>query len=203
MANKVSKSLFSIVLPMIVLLFSTSLLYSSTAGGRVFTTESERRWRIQTQQPLVSDWQLQDQQGRTFRLSDINKHGVLVNFIFTRCPTICLSTGSQYGAIQQQIKTLKTPITLLSISIDPDYDSPKRLSQYQSRYTDSPQQWIVARPKNQQILNDIKKEVGIKVIPDGLGGFSHSTSFQWIEQQRLKLVVDQQATDPLSLLNLL
>ena len=176
--------------PVLALVFVLSLLFLRTAGGQVFTTESQRRWIIQTQQPDISNWQLQDQYGRYFSLSDLGNQSLLIDFIFTRCATICRAAGSRYAQIQQQIRDWEQPPLLMSISIDPDYDTPVNLLAYQQRYTKQESGWIVARPVDVETLEIIKQETGITVIPDGAGGFAHTDSFHRAQHGQLLTVLD-------------
>ena len=54
---------------------------------------------------------------------------VFVQFIFTTCPTICPISSASFAALQEQPE-LPAGARLVSISIDPEHDTPARLRSY-------------------------------------------------------------------------
>ncbi|MEY6434072.1 SCO family protein [Thioalkalicoccus limnaeus] len=169
----------------------TALLWQRTAGFSAFTYETWRQVEVAREAVPVSDWRLQDAQGDFVRLSDWSDQTLLVGFIFTRCPTVCVALGSRYQQLQRTLQVgTSTDVHLLSVSIDPDWDTPPRLDAYQRRYDGLQASWTVARPADAQVLDDIIRETGLRVIPDGLGGFAHSESLHWIRDGRLLRISD-------------
>jgi protein SCO1/2 len=139
----------------------------------------------------VSDWRLQDAQGDFVRLSDWRDDTLLVGFIYTRCPSVCVALGSRYQQLQRTLQANpSTDVHLLSISIDPARDTPAHLAEYRRRHAGQPASWTVARPTDAQVLDDMIRETGLRVIPDGRGGFSHSESLHWIRDGRLLRISD-------------
>ena len=103
------------------------------------------------------DLPMTNQDGKTIRLSDFKGKGVLVTFIYTRCPmpTFCPRLSSQFAKIQNDLK--KTPddyrkTHLLTISFDPKYDTPAVLRKYGLAYLDDDPSgfahWDFAVPKS-------------------------------------------------------
>jgi protein SCO1 len=82
----------------------------------------------------VPDETLIDQDGRAFRVSSLQGSAVLLTFIYTRCPLpdFCPRMDAHFGAVQQAIKDgrLRGPIRLLSVSFDPDADTPAALREH-------------------------------------------------------------------------
>jgi len=107
--------------------------------------------RVHEVDPLVvgdkmTDYTFTNTLGRTIRLSDFKGQALAFTFIFTRCPfpTYCPRLSSSMESVQQQLKTMANGPTnwhLLSITIDPDYDTQKRLQEYATRYHADPQRW--------------------------------------------------------------
>lgn len=169
----------------------TALLWQRTAGFSAFTYETWRRVEVAREAAPVSDWLLQDAQGDFVRLSDWRDQTLLVGFIFTRCPSVCVALGTRYRQLQRLLEAnTSSDLHLLSISIDPDWDTPARLAEYRRRHDGLQDSWTVARPADAQVLDDLVRETGLRVIPDGLGGFSHSESLHWIRDGRLLLITD-------------
>jgi len=84
--------------------------------------------------------------GRVVRLSDFQGQALAFTFIFTRCPfpTFCPRLSSNFSEAQNQLKALPNGPTnwhLLSITIDPEYDTPARLKGYANQYHADPARW--------------------------------------------------------------
>lgn len=55
---------------------------------------------------------------------------VLLNFIFTSCATICPVMSATFGQTQEDLAAIDDSYLMVSISIDPEYDTPSRLREY-------------------------------------------------------------------------
>ncbi|MBQ0751811.1 MAG: SCO family protein [Roseovarius sp.] len=55
---------------------------------------------------------------------------VLLNFIFTSCATICPVMSATFGQTQEDLVAIDENYRMVSISIDPEYDTPARLREY-------------------------------------------------------------------------
>lgn len=74
--------------------------------------------------------------GKPVRLSAELDSGspVLVNFIFTTCTAICPLTSAVFARVQDTLAASGKPFRLISISIDPEQDTPARLREFAGRY---------------------------------------------------------------------
>ena len=59
---------------------------------------------------------------------------VLMNFIFTSCTTICPVMSHVFTDVQQKLGADSAKLHMVSISIDPEHDTPARLKEYAARY---------------------------------------------------------------------
>lgn len=59
---------------------------------------------------------------------------VMLNFIFTTCTTICPVTSATFSTVQEKLGTGHGKVRLVSVSIDPEHDSPSRLNAYAKRF---------------------------------------------------------------------
>ncbi|MAG32892.1 MAG: hypothetical protein CL908_18600 [Deltaproteobacteria bacterium] len=55
---------------------------------------------------------------------------VMLNFIFTSCTTICPVMTSTFREVERQLGPERERVQMVSISIDPEHDSPARLAEY-------------------------------------------------------------------------
>lgn len=87
----------------------------------------------------VPDFTLVNQFGKTIHLDQFRGKPLLLTFIYTRCPVpdFCLLMSNNFSAVLKELQ--KNPAVfakaqLLSISIDPNYDTPIVLQSYGKRY---------------------------------------------------------------------
>lgn len=87
--------------------------------------------------PKVPDVEVVTHEGKTVRFySDLVKgKAVAVNFIFTNCSTICPASGAMFASLQKQGGS---DLHFISVSIDPNYDTPKRLDAWSKRFRTQP-----------------------------------------------------------------
>jgi len=64
---------------------------------------------------------------------------VILDFIYTSCTDICPMTSLVLSQVQKKLAKDIGKVHLVSISIDPEYDTPERLTAYARRYSASPQ----------------------------------------------------------------
>lgn len=88
---------------------------------------------------VIPDVGLVDQDGKTIQLSDFRGKTVLLTFIYTRCPmpTFCPRLSSLFAAVNKELA--KDPkeyarTQLVSVSIDPKFDTPSVLRKYGLAY---------------------------------------------------------------------
>lgn len=89
---------------------------------------------------LVPDYRLVNQDNRTIKLHNYHGKALLLTFIYTRCPLpdYCTLMSNNFAQIDQTLQKdpeLYRKTHLLSISIDPEYDTPKVLHSYGAAHT--------------------------------------------------------------------
>jgi protein SCO1 len=92
----------------------------------------------------LSEFTLADQQGKTVRLSDFHGKVLAIDFIYTRCPLpdVCPRLSANFSALQKHFRErLGTDLVLLSVTVDPDYDTPAILAEYAKRWGADPRGW--------------------------------------------------------------
>ena len=102
----------------------------------------------------------------------------IVDFVYTRCATLCLSLGTVFQRLQAQIvaQGLQDRVGLMSISFDPEQDRPSALAAYAGRMRMDPAIWqllSLAEPADRRRLLD---SFGIMVVPAPLGEFEHNAA---------------------------
>lgn len=167
-------------------------VWAATDGLRAFTAEGARRLAIAKAPRPLPEVPLQDQHGREFRLSDLEGRLVAVDFVYTRCTTFCVVLGNTLQRLQAELgdELLGSEVLLLSISFDPERDTPERLRDYGRRFG-AGGAWQLARVVDPAQLPTVLDAFGITVIPDGLGGFEHNAAVHIVDRAgRLTRIVD-------------
>jgi protein SCO1/2/putative membrane protein len=87
----------------------------------------------------LGDFHLLERSGRTITNADLAGRVWIAAFIFTRCPLSCPRISSVMKELQARLA--RTDVLLVSISVDPEYDTPPVLSTYAQRFGASPKRW--------------------------------------------------------------
>lgn len=81
----------------------------------------------------VPNFTLTDQRERPTSLSDFRGRLVAINFIYSRCPLpeVCPRLSAAFASLQRRYReSIPDKLVLLSITLDPQYDTPRVLAQY-------------------------------------------------------------------------
>ena len=92
----------------------------------------------------VPDFALIDQQRQRVTLAGLSGKVVAVNFVYTRCalPQFCLRMSNNFAALQKRFaRELGGELVLLTITFDPERDTPEALAAYASRWQPNPSGW--------------------------------------------------------------
>ena len=83
----------------------------------------------------LPEFRLTDQAGRTVALADVRGRVAAIDFIYTRCPLpdVCPRLAANFAALQKRFAG-ESGLLLLSVTVDPDYDSPAVLADYARRW---------------------------------------------------------------------
>ena len=189
-------------LVLLALVMSTGIaaLAFETDDFRVVTSAGARQLSVERAPQSIPDARLVDQDGAPFTLSAYRGRAVLVDFIYTRCPTICGALGDDFASVLQLMKARRksTPIDLLSISFDPRNDDREALRLYGERFGAKAPRWRVAAPTDEHELAGLLQSFGVVVIPDGTGGFIHNDAVYVIDARgRLARILDPDGPAPL------
>ena len=113
----------------------------------------------------VPEFSLTNQDGKKISLKKYAGRTVLLTFIYTRCPMPdqCPLMSTNFAFLNQQLASnaaLKDKVSLLSVSVDPEFDKPKVLREYGLKYINSTKPDAFARWDFATGSNDEVKKVG-------------------------------------------
>jgi protein SCO1/2 len=88
-------------------------------------------------QPADVAVQLQDGKRTDFRHVIDDGRPVMLNFIYTSCTAICPVTSQVFTEVRERLGKQRDAVNMVSVSIDPEYDTPPRLAEYARRFGSS------------------------------------------------------------------
>ncbi len=120
----------------------------------------------------------------------------LVDFIYTRCPTVCRTLGSQYQQMQRQMARdpALAQVHLASISFDVANDGSAELKQLAMGLGADPARWSFAVPASDADAHRLLRALGVVAVADGAGGFVHNGDIHLLDrhgQLRALYPIDQ------------
>lgn len=126
----------------------------------------------------LPDYPFTNQLGKVFRTADFKGSALAVTFIFTRCPfpDFCPKMTKGFAAAQKLLKADNgTPknVHFLSLSFDPEHDTPATLLSYGKAYNIDFANWTLASGAILEI-DDITERFGVEFTRDESGvNFNH------------------------------
>lgn len=88
----------------------------------------------------IEDFTLTNQLGETLSNRDLKGRVWIANFIFTSCAAECLILSSQFAQLQMHFRDF-ADVAFVSLSVDPQTDTPERLRLYSERWHADPGRW--------------------------------------------------------------
>jgi len=98
--------------------------------------ETEKQFNSSYKNFDVPEVVLTDQDGREVPLPELlaSHEPYAMSFIFTTCTTICPIMSATLAHLRRELGDEARDLQLISVSIDPEYDTPRRLKEYAERY---------------------------------------------------------------------
>ena len=123
-------------LPAITLVF---LCLAARPGGEIRGQQTARYQRTVANY-AVPDVTLVNQNGFKAKLPQLlsSEKPILLDFVFSTCTTICPVMSAGFANLQRKLGTEAAGVQLISISIDPENDTPDVLRDYLVRYRAQP-----------------------------------------------------------------
>ena len=122
----------------------------------------------------VPDIAFTDEAGKPRPLSSYRGTFALLTFIYTRCPLpdYCPRMNAHFAALQRSLKAeplLGRNVRLISVSFDPEFDTPARLSAKAREMGADPALWHFVTASRAQV-DDFGGRLGLSVLREGADG---------------------------------
>ena len=121
----------------------------------------------------VSAVALLDQRGRRFSLPAPGGVTTIVSFLYTRCrdATMCPLVAAKFARMQRSLRG--APIRLVTVTLDPAYDTPRVLSRFGDAYAADPAVWRLATG-TPAAIDELAARFGIALERPAPGIVAHS-----------------------------
>jgi protein SCO1 len=103
----------------------------------------------------IDDFTFTERSGRKITKADLLGHPWLVSFIFTRCAGPCPKISIQMSELQQLLKG--TDVRLVTLTVDPDFDTTEVLNRYAQMFHADPNRWLFLtgdKRKTYELINN-------------------------------------------------
>src|SRR5437763_1162579 len=115
----------------------------------------QRLTTVQSKLPVYSvlhDFALTNQNNSIVTLGDLRGKVWVADIIFTRCPGPCRRMTKDMARLQD-LWPKETPVRFVSLTSDPEYDTPAVLKRYAEEYKADLDRWDFLTGTKQQIVN--------------------------------------------------
>ena len=135
----------------------------------------------------LPQFELKTEDNLKFRKNDLHGKVSISQFIFLNCPTVCSKNLKLMQKVQKRVKGLGTKIALLSFSVDPQSDQPKKMFKAARDYKANPFVWkfITGDVKEMEslLVQGFKVPIGSKEYSKNMYDIAHSEKFVLVDKK--------------------
>ncbi len=134
----------------------------------------------------LGDFTLTERSGREFTAADLRGKVWIASFIFTRCSGPCPQVTAAMADWQREFAG-QPDVRLVTFTVDPEYDTPKILSQYADRFHADADRWLFLTGKESDVYQLLREgfKVGASKNADAAPGeaVSHDTHLAVVDRR--------------------
>jgi protein SCO1/2 len=134
----------------------------------------------------VSNMEFTNQFGKKVSFADLKGKIIVLDFFFTRCPSICPRLSKAMKRLQNSFTNNDSIVQFVSISVDPVHDSVPELRKWAEKYQVDPDSWWVLTGNRDSIyhfaINEIKANIADVTVDTS---FVHTEDFFLIDKERI------------------
>ena len=140
-------------------------------------------WAINVKAP---DFVLVNQDNQRFDSTQLRGKVVVLNFIFTTCTDVCPLFTMHLAQLQRKLNArYADDLFFISVTTDPEVDSPDHLKGYAQRHKADFQNWAFVTGSEAQ-LKAVWNGFGVRVIKKGRGLVQHTSLTTLIDRQGVR-----------------
>jgi protein SCO1 len=124
---------------------------------------------------MSSGPQLVDQLGRHFTLASLRGKPLVVTFVSATCTDACPLINAQFADAARRIARARLSARLLTITLDPEHDSPRAMRALAERFDANPRYWLLAGGAVANVHEVMRKFGVISIEKPGGKDDAHTT----------------------------
>ncbi len=113
---------------------------------------------------VVPDFSLIERSGKPIKLSDLHGKVWIASFIYTTCKETCPVQSAEMAKLQADLKERQN-FRLVSISVDPERDTPQALSLYADQFKADPDRWLFLTGQRKEIRRLAQEGFRLSAVP--------------------------------------
>lgn len=134
----------------------------------------------------VQNMHFTNQLGQRVSLDDLKGKIIVLDFFFTRCPTICPKLGVAMKKLQNSFPNNDTIVQFLSVSVDPIHDSVPQLRKWAKAMNVNPDSWWLLTGDKDSIYNFALQEIKASIADVNVDtAFVHTENFFLLDRDRV------------------
>ncbi|SDI55276.1 SCO family protein [Natribacillus halophilus] len=169
----------------ITLAFAALLLFSSGCGWLYQSGAAENGTDLSDSEIYVNDFSYTNQHEETVTNEELEGEYWVANMVFSRCPTVCNIMTPNMASLQGDLETEGLDTTLVSFTVDPEFDDPEQLQSYGESYNADFSSWHFLTGYEEEEIETLAEESFLSVVePDQESGdIIHSTQFYLVDPE--------------------
>ncbi len=151
----------------------------------------------------VPDFKLTERNGSEVNLAQLRGKVWVADFIYTTCTDTCPLQTAAMAKLQKEFAA-KSNVQFVSVSVDPERDTPQVLSAYADKHDADRQRWYFLTGQRDQVIKLIRDgfHLSVAALPDSAeshGMIPHSPRFVLIDgQAQIRGYYDSRAMDAIA-----
>lgn len=135
--------------------------------------------------PTVPYFYFRNQDSVLVKSTDMKGKVWIADFFFTTCPTICPTMTKNLKALNDATQDLKKDVQFMSISINPDHDTPSVLKKYKKHHgiTATNWQFFCGDEEETHTLGIENFQIFAGRDDEAEGGYAHSGAFTLVDKE--------------------
>ncbi|MDA0835080.1 MAG: DUF420 domain-containing protein [Planctomycetota bacterium] len=154
---------------------------SSLQPVRVLTPQTSIDERPLWDPRGIQDFELIERSGETVTKNDLLGKPWAISFIFTRCRFTCPQVTTSMRELQQALK--EQDVRLISLTVDPETDTPEQLANYADAYGADPDKWLFLTGNRIEIYDLIKRSFRMPVKVISQEDFLHTNNVLYVDAE--------------------
>lgn len=134
----------------------------------------------------VKSIEFTNQFGKKVSLDDIHSKTIVVNYFFTRCPSVCPRLTKSMKRLQDAFGKNPEIVHFVSISVDPEHDSVANLRKFADKYGVNHDSWWFLTGDKKEIYDFAIQQMRANIADPGIDtAFIHTEDFFLLDSSRV------------------